>query len=399
MTKANGAYGAHGASEPLKLRSFRGLRGLIVLVGLIVCLVSCSSDSPADIIEEPQEPPVTGTAIAFAADKQQEQMITRSTGLEEQGVTTFKVWGYKNMTYNDNDGYGGLQTVMNGYTVKWTANSAATTTTNSCGWEYVNQQPIGEEEQTIKYWDYSAKAYRFFGVAGADDTHKVTGKLDALTNTYKVTYKADAENEAENPYYSKLWLNDINENSSHTVQLEFIKPLSKVRFSFIFENPDDAKDTELTGKTFCPSDGNTIKMKGDVTVSYPLTGTTDKEQFAASSEAGGMTAFTQDYYATCSEEGGKVISPYLNADKTQTGKVYTVLPAPAGQSSYTMTVSVNGDPKTAVVPAQFMTWMPGYEYTYVFKIHIDGSVTIDNVQMAFTQWIEHSKDDHTIYNW
>ena len=64
-----------------------------------------------------------------------------------------------------------------------------------------------------------------------------------------------------------------------------------------------------------------------------------------------------------------------------------------------MTVSVNGDPKTAVVPAQFMTWMPGYEYTYVFKIHIDGSVTIDNVQTAFTQWIEHSKDDYTIYNW
>ena len=33
-----------------------------------------------------------------------------------------------------------------------------------------------------------------------------------------------------------------------------------------------------------------------------------------------------------------------------------------------VTVSVNGDPKTTTVPAQYMTWLPGYLYTYIFKI-------------------------------
>jgi hypothetical protein len=74
------------------------------------------------------------------------------------------------------------------------------------------------------------------------------------------------------------------------------------------------------------------------------------------------------------------------------------LPAPDGQGTLTLTVSVNGDPKTTVVPKEYTKWLPGYEYTYIFKVHVDGGVSIDKVQSAFTDWIEHV-GSHEIYNW
>ena len=78
--------------------------------------------------------------------------------------------------------------------------------------------------------------------------------------------------------------------------------------------------------------------------------------------------------------------------------MYTVIPTPDGQGTYTLTVNVDGDPKTAVVPAEFMTWQPGYVYTYIFKVHVDGTVTIDAVQSAFAPWSVKS-ENYTVYNW
>ena len=135
----------------------------------------CSSD--ADVTPDSGEvvPPTSGTPIAFAAMQQEEQAVTRAAALETTGVTTFTVYGFKNMSYDETDGYNGLQEVFPGYTVNWTINTAATSTTNSDGWEYVNQQALGKEEQTIKYWDWEAQAYRFFAVAGATRTNEVKG--------------------------------------------------------------------------------------------------------------------------------------------------------------------------------------------------------------------------------
>ena len=337
---------------------------------MVTALMWCGCQSGGDEPGGNPTPLPNEKAIAFSGDLT-EKSVSRAgdVGLETY-YKRFKVWGFKNDASS-------VHIVMNGYTVNWINNSANTTASNSSNWEYVNQQGLGGMEQSIKYWDFSAKAYRFFGVAGASETNSSSGAYkpsEANPERYEVTYVADAYNESTTPYYSHLWFSD-GDDYGKPVQLEFIKPLSRVRFIFTFEDPNDARETELTGKTFTPGDGGTIKMKGKVTVTYPLTGSSEKESFAATAEAEGITGFTQE------------------------SKIYTVLPTPSGQSNYTMTVSVNGDPKTTIVPAQYMTWLPGYLYTYIFKIHIDGSVTIDNVQSAFKPWIEHEKDDHTVYNW
>ena len=63
-----------------------------------------------------------------------------------------------------------------------------------------------------------------------------------------------------------------------------------------------------------------------------------------------------------------------------------------------MTVTVNNTGKSAVVPAEYMSWLPGYSYTYIFKITEEGGVAIDLVQTAVTPWTD-MQIDHTVYNW
>ena len=61
-------------------------------------------------------------------------------------------------------------------------------------------------------------------------------------------------------------------------------------------------------------------------------------------------------------------------------------------------MSVNGEPKSLVVPEEYMDWLPGYEYTYIFKVRESGGVVIDNVQSAFTGWTLH-EGTRKVYNW
>ena len=379
-------------------RKPKGTHGPMWLIGLMGLLMGCSSGE--DVIGA--VPVEEGTPIAFAAEQQKQGTVTRA-GLEEKNVTAFTVFGYKNMSY-ENDEYGGLQTVFPGYQVNWTTNSAYTTTTNSDNWEYVNQGP----NQTIKYWDWSAKAYRFFGVTGelnVGNGDNGTYGTYKDNGTYEITMTADGSSDesiAATPYYSHLWFSTGNTSEGYQpfgkpVQLEFLKPLSMVRFMFTFEVPEDASSTTLTDKSFCPTNGSIINTNAQITVSYPLTGTATEESYAITSEPGGITKFDQDYYEEVEKEGGDVIAPYYHAEETPLKKVYAVLPA-SNQGTYTLTVSVNGEPKTTVVPSEFMDWKIGYLYTYIFKVHVDGGVKLDKVQSAFTNWTDHQAE-HTVYNW
>ena len=70
------------------------------------------------------------------------------------------------------------------------------------------------------------------------------------------------------------------------------------------------------------------------------------------------------------------------------------------QGTYTLSVVVvGGDPKTAVVPAEYMTWTPGYQYTYIFKITETGGVTLDDIQVAINDWHLKESVEHPVYNW
>jgi hypothetical protein len=288
------------------------------------------------------------------------------------------------MSYDEGtSSYGDLQTVFPGYNVNWYSSSSSAS--NSNGWEYVAQQLSGDE-QTIKYWDWAAKAYRFFAVTGS-----TSYEPNAPNGPHEFTFAADcstAEALEATPFFTKLWFSTgaiedyPTKQFGKPVQLEFLKPFARVRFLFTYSYSAEA--VKVTSPSFKPTDDSDIARKGTVTVSYPLTGTATTESYTITKNASPakgeeLEAFTEEYIP----EG--------------TEKWYTVFPAPS-QGSYTMSVIVDNVAKTAVVPAEYMTWQPGYSYTYIFKITEQGGVEIDMVQSAVTPWTE-LENDHQVYNW
>ena len=377
--------------------------GLLALTGLLGCSQE-TQDTPDSPL--PLEPEIPETAIVFSANQADETaMVTRAgNSLHDKGVTAFKTWGYKNMTYdNTTDSYpdDGLQTVIPGYTVSWQDNSAATTTTNSNGWDYIlNTHP----EQTVKFWDWNARAYRFFGVTG-----NIGGTLRDYANdkAYELTMTADAtttEAIAATPYISTLWFSTGNREFFPTkefgrpVQLEFIRPFARVRFIYKYVFPregltiEDQEFKPATDYTDIEADKVKIALKGSVTVSYPLTGTDTKETYSTAADADKsirLEKFTTDYDPDDDDKD-------YSGTGTDNGW-YTVFPN-ANQGSYKLSLRINNALRTCTVPAEYMNWLPGYSYTYVFKINEEGGVEIDMVQSAFIPWVE-MEGSKTVYNW
>ena len=104
-----------------------------------------------------------------------------------------------------------------------------------------------------------------------------------------------------------------------------------------------------------------------------------------------LDALTQNYYEVDDDETDLELI-------TNARKWYYVLPA-FDQGTYTLSIKVNGEDRSAVVPAEYMTWSPGYQYTYIFKITDEGGVELDMVSSAFTDWNKVNSNDHEVYNW
>lgn len=353
-----------------------GIIGLFALVGLW----GCSQGT----IEEPagtETPEVKEVAIAFSSDMPEQTSVTRSTTPLEDYYTTFRVWSYKNTAETDGN-YTAKQTVIDGYTVSWEENTAHTSLTNEYDWEYVN----GSTQQ-IKFWDFAAKAYRFFAIAPHDATDACA--LSDSGDSFDVTLQADATDEAATQYFSELWFsnNDAetfpNQRYGQTVTMRFLKPLAKVRFLFVIPPGVPFTRANLDDISFAPTDGSEIQLQGDIKVSYPLTGTSQEYDFTSTPTGvapdGVLDAMTRDWRAGVDEYW------------------YTVLPRES-QDTYTLSVLVVSEMRTAVVPAEYMTWKPGYQYTYVFRITDTGSVVLDLLNIAVHDWMEKSRD-YEVYNW
>lgn len=390
---------------------------LIGLIILCLTLVSCGGGGSDDLgaapeTAAPQEELVPITFNGYQGNETAETRANSGTPLYASGVTRFHVWGYKNMSYSAGS-YGETQTVFPTYRVDWRANSAATSATNTNNWEYVGG------DQTIKFWDWSANAYRFFAATnwsgdvptppapyvenmsyGTNETdeYEVSMLVDASPELDGGKYDKDATDAklALAPYFSRLWFSTGDAGTypdkqfGRPVTLEFIQPFARVRFIYTYVYPREG--VIITSQSFKPSaTGEKIPRRGVVTVSYPLSGAETKESYSMTphpSDAKLLDAFTEDYdpevdtkeYTTC-DDGW-----------------YTVLPN-TSQGSYTLTVNIKGlGERTAVVPATYMQWKAGYSYTYIFKITEEGGVAIGWVDYAVVPWIPVT-GNRTVYNW
>ena len=367
-----------------------------LLLAAMVLTAGCSGggsdDDPGSSGTTPGRPdePEVDMPILFSANQQEETEITRALVPLETKVASFIVWGYKNFSSNSSQ----VQIVFPGYNVVFN-DKENSTTTNTDGWEYVNLS--GYEEQTIKYWDWSAYSYRFFGYIGNEKTDGgsleigefVLGEETSAGVTYKtISFKADATTDEyveKWPYISTLWystgiLSEYPDRQfGKPVQLLFLKPYARVRFMFTLSNPDAV--LLLDDKEFAPVD-NTKKIltSCDLKVKYPLTGNETKEEYVQTNKVQ-ISAFTQDY-------------------SDSYDRWYNVI-APQSLGTFKLSVRVNGasERKTVDVPAEYMSWLPGYQYTYVFKITEGGSVELDMVQSAYADWNPVAGGSPEVYNW
>lgn len=359
-----------------------------------VVLLSCggSGDEPAP---DPVDPQPKGTPIVFSGSLSEGQSEnharTRATTSPLSSThQTFHVWAYKNPAT------GSTETVMKNYTVNYVTGTAGTTTSNSSGWEYVNLLDAAGVVQGIKYWDFTASDYRFFGYAGTGvtPTYSLSSDPPEVSLAFEVNATAaDLSDLTGATLFSKLWCKTGTAIASDIkpVQLEFLQPCVKVRFLFKQSASPDVyfykKDIE-----FKPTDDSKIVTGGKFTVTYPLAGNTTKESWSVETGAGITLSATIDALTQADD----ALSPAVPV--LDDGVWYQVLPV-LNQGSYTLSVTINNEPREVVVPGEYMNWQPGFEYTYIFKITDSGGVTFDGLEVVkIIPWTPY-EEEREVYNW
>ena len=364
---------------------------IFIISALAICLLSCSSPEQDDLlIPEPLK-----GSISFGGNSGTWQDAPTTRANEETGLETisksFKVWGYKTIGGNNTGGFDHYQNVMDGYLVNWTQQTANPTSSNTADWEYV-----GIANQTIKYWDYSATSYRFFAysipttAAGNSTAPSFSGPLttEGSTNLHAsfsipFNYDKDATN-VSTPYISDLWLSD-NQNFENRkygacVKLTFAPIITKVRFKFNYQAESQVSITNISFRNVndvpSPTSGNII-------ITYPITGMDTQASYIW--ETTGTETELINFTIPYEEEGD------LNHQTTTRKKWYFVPPLgdskTTQQSAYIITADINGKKATATVPAEFMQWKAGYQYTYIFKI-TEAGTNIAFTNMQVEKWVE-----------
>ena len=273
------------------------------------------------------------TPIRFSGAMAEEQTV--SAGVKGQGTraagtplsdktTDFHVFAIKNMSYDETDGYGDLQYVIVNYHVQYADGSANSSTSNTNGWDYVI---TAYPDQTIKYWDWDAKAYRFFGAAGAfsgelynDDTPIADPySAEAMNATkFKMHASVDVTRPTITPYISRLWFSTGDTSDplyadkpfGQPVRLEFMQPFSRVRFMYIYTNPEEKPSGPsnpgppitvpempvLEYSDFRPTDPDRdIHLGGNFHLTIPLVGKETKPTWTTSDIFKTLIAFNTPY--------------------------------------------------------------------------------------------------------
>ena len=370
---------------------------ILTITLMALCLLSsCSSSKQDDPVQPEPTPNPDLIAIDFGgkSGSWQDGSDTRVANNEDQGLESlyqsFRIWGYKTTSNSTS------QTVMDGYIVKYSNNTAGSTTSNTADWEYIGiSNPNMSSPQTIKYWDYSATNYRFFAYTPSETPVQVSTTNQAQTSfTFPFEYSENTQ-VTNVPYVSDLWYSDNNtttEKYGKCVTLTFAPLFAKVRFKFKY--PDGTTEASITDIKFRDNRfigkeaSATTPISGDVIATYPQTG---QPIIGIQSKATGPLILTIPY----EEEKDDI---HILNDKALYNKWYFVPPLDADlggfeQGPYTITATINGNETSATVPAAYMKWKAGYQYTYIFKIS-PANNSIDFTDLEVEQWLPNANIDN-----
>lgn len=352
-------------------------KGIVGLISLLALLVSCKNETS---LTEPNLSEQVAIGFGGSLESVVEEQ-TRAVGLEET-ATSFHVWAYKTLAGD------AIQTVIDNYQVNFVTNTAGTTASNSNDWEYA-----GYYNQGIKYWDFSATAYRFWAHTG-NNTSAITASTDGATLTFHNLSLSTTP--PVTPLFSSL--NKVEPGDfGKTVLMEFLHPYAEVRVMFFCGEVLDGPVT-LSDIRFAPTEGK-ITAKGTFIVNYSTTA--DRESYSVTPAQGveGARDYLSFLNVTLDDRNmSSATAVQAGVQATPASSYYYVLPVTSPAKAFTMSAIVGEEPKTATVPAAYMQWQPNYRYTYIFKI---GEVA-QNLQFYDVQidpWTYGGKQEETFTKW
>ena len=300
------------------------------------------------------------------------------------------------------------------YWVWYNENTANTTTSNTANWEYVGAAGTHGttsytvtletgKDQYIKYWDDSATQYDFVAFKANEVTEGSTTAAATITkittNGFTVTgtpaqlaalYIADKKicQKAENDYKKVVPLTFRNAATKVRLGIYETVPgyhVRNVKFKYT-ENSEEKTSPNTSGaKTYAILNG---KFIGDSKTSKTLSVTYDATSKKAiltppSATEDQTTKFDFGEFPTGNETylGETATDPTWANANTASQNYTAVLPNTATGNIDEMTLKIDFElyndksgeviavtNKTAVVPAEYMTWKSNYAYTYLFKI-------------------------------
>lgn len=357
-------------------------------------------------------------AINFGGNAGKITRATANTGTAAEMLDgQFRIYGVKKASDDK------FKNVFVDYSV-WDA-TANTTTSNTKGWEYVGAKnstnlgtgniSLGDEAQTIKYWDYSASEYRF--VAGSpisafqfnknqDIADKGTYITSATISGLAGHIEANKEGTALNtdPVYVATPKVVKKDKYQEPVQFEFNRQQAMVRVGIYETIPgyaitaikfyayDDNGDLKVTDKNNIILTSGTAdyfvggsNVKG--TINYDWTGTTPSYTYAytegITKRKNWYAGYFEPHNALATTSAETVAKLYgTDKDMSSANGYFTVLPTPSATKAapiiikcdYTLTaddksgetIEVTG--ATAAIPEAFSKWEVNTRYTYLFKI-------------------------------
>lgn len=382
---------------------------LLAVALAIMTMASCSDDNYVG----DQEALKVGSegAISFGSST---PTITRAVSDKTDGAAAtdlnnnFVVFGYKTMSDASK------QTVFNNYQVNYVTNTAHTTTSNSANWEYVGYKHLSADmtnnagvtanatgdanDQTIKYWDFSASNYKFYGYSlgvgktSDDPDTYANASLMSTSDTYTLQGNQD---QLAACYISELnTISDPNGSTPTEVDLRFLSIKSKIQLGFYETIPgysvkelkfyDSSSDATSDGTPVLFAGSSILPKAGTYTITFDSNGKPLLAWAAAVSDgtqANVSFSSTLTGYAARDYQEAAADNTYLGraSNAATLTEVKDILPYADGADltlkvDYTLisrdgsgeTIEAKG--ATAKIPAAFTQWKPNYKYTYLFKI-------------------------------
>jgi hypothetical protein len=421
-----------------RLLSFNTIKKYSPLGGwgaLFLVLFSCTSDD--------DNTPDRHLPITFSCYDGGE--ITRASEVSlSEYITDFKVYGIN----GDISGSGNeatfvkKNTVFPNYQVWHTENMANTTSTNTSNWEYVGtvEGAMGNEEQTIKYWDEKHDGHYFWAIGDFSQSGSYTYAEGTLPDPHVIEIEDLTQEKVQNDgqclYFTKPKYVPKSEYGQ-PVKLTFMRYCSRIRIGFyedIAQHNEGDKMYSVVAVNFyrVKPDGtfNTnevpttnVSLKGDFVNSGKVRLTYTNASFKGGDNVDDVTT------ETVPVENGKSKSlnfGVLNIAGTKSG----TLPTSSSQalfttnngSQYTKVMPYNNQEGLtlqcdilvrylndfqftqqnvmASIPAHYTNWLPNQSYTYIFKIVTtpDGAaIILSNVEVE--GWKSDGEIEEEWHNW